>query len=135
MKNRERGGHRLRRTHRRRLPVAMATDGKGEGIRAAQGVGYSPWACSRTVGWLGVVATSSTAAAERRSVMNTTMPATNHSGEGVIGFLAFWIGGGVAIGWRGRSWSGESARDRAAEASTSPELRCFLGADNGGEEG
>ena len=53
MKNRERGGHRLRRTHRRRLPVAMATEGKGEGIRAAQGVGYSPWACSRTVGWPG----------------------------------------------------------------------------------
>ena len=40
----------------------------------------------------------------------TASPATNHSGEGVIGFLGSWIGGGVAIGWRGRSWRGTGPR-------------------------
>ena len=48
----------------------------------------------RVPGRSGPVAVSSTAAAELRSRMQTTTPATNHSGEGVIGFLGPWIGGG-----------------------------------------
>ena len=90
-----------------------------------------PSAWLRVPGRSGAVAMSSSAAAELRSRMQTTTPATNHSGEGVIGFLGFWIGGGgeeLVAGW---FWREESTRGRAAVVSPSPVLWCSLGAATG----
>ena len=49
--------------------------------------------------------------------------------------LVALIGGGGEEMVLGRATENESAGGRAAEASTSPELRCSLGADSGEEEG
>ena len=46
----------------------------------------------------------------RWSKMEAMPPSTNHSDEDVIGFLGLWIGGWLAIGWRGGSREGEFDR-------------------------
>ena len=68
------------------------------------------------------MATSSTAAAERRSLTSTTMPATNQQGEGGYALTVVWIGGWVSIRWRGGSREGNSTGGRVVEESLSPAI-------------
>ena len=82
----------------------------------------------RSSAWLqvpgrsGAEVAASTAAAERWSRMNTTMPATNQQGEGGYVLLVIWIGGRVNIRWRGGSREENSTGGRVAEEGLSPAI-------------
>ena len=126
-----RSGSPARRTHRRRLLVAIATEGRGRGSREARGGEAQLVGVVAGAGEVGSGDGVVNRGGRRWSRMPTRTPATNHSGEGVIGFLGFWIGGEdeeLVAGW---FWRGKSTRGRAAMVSSSPALWCSLGAATG----